>query len=108
MGWQQRYTQQRPADERVYVERVPVAGMTCPQCGGADIRRYPISNHFGPRMATKCQTCLHSLAIDRPTEADNWPPFRAVTYDWEASPAERAAREAFLRDPGCRATSTSQ
>ncbi|MDT7726558.1 MAG: hypothetical protein QOI21_3134 [Actinomycetota bacterium] len=100
MGWQHRYTQQPPAEAQIYVERVPVPGLTCPSCGGEDIRRYPIANHFGPRMATKCQTCLYALAIDRPKEEDNWPPFRAVTYDWEASPAERASRELALRDPG--------
>ncbi|WP_216854675.1 hypothetical protein [Rhodococcus opacus] len=100
MGWQHRYTQQAPAEKQIRVELVPVTGVTCPRCGGADIRRYPIANHLGPRMATKCQDCLYPLAFNRPTESDNWPPFRAVTYDWEASPAERAARELAVRDPG--------
>ncbi|MEN0134109.1 MAG: hypothetical protein AAGC80_03120 [Rhodococcus sp. (in: high G+C Gram-positive bacteria)] len=33
------------------------------------------------------------LALERPTVEDNWPPFRSVTYDWEASPSERAGRD---------------
>lgn len=99
MGWQHRYTQQPPAEERIYVERVPVDVGSCPRCGGSDIRKYPIANHFGPRIATKCQDCLYALAVDRPKEEDNWPPFRSVTYDWEASPAERASRELALHDP---------
>jgi hypothetical protein len=36
--------------------------------------------------------------MDRPTDEDNWPPFRSVTYDWKASPGERAARDALLRE----------
>ncbi|MCW2874547.1 hypothetical protein [Actinacidiphila oryziradicis] len=98
MAWNHRYTQPRPTQERLYVERVPVPDTTCPSCGSSDIARYPVANHFGPRMATKCQKCLHILAMDRPTDEDNWPPFRSVTYDWKASPGERAARDALLRE----------
>ena len=98
MSWEHRYTFQRPTEQRLYVERVPVPGLTCPTCGSDDIRRYPIANHLGPRIATKCQACFTSLAIDRPTEEDNWPPFRSVTYDWEASLSERASRELLRRD----------
>lgn len=97
LTWYARYTQQSPTDERVYVIRTEVPGTDCPDCGGTDVRRYPIANHHGPRMVTKCQDCFHVLALDRPTEEDNWPPFRAVTYDWEASPSERASRELSSR-----------
>jgi predicted RNA-binding Zn-ribbon protein involved in translation (DUF1610 family) len=99
MAWQHRYTQQPPAEAQIYVQRETVADTTCPRCGGTTIRRYPIANHLGPRIATKCQDCLYALTVDRPKEEDLWPPFRSVTYDWEASPAERASRELALRDP---------
>ena len=95
--WYARYTQQAPNAERIYVERTPVEGARCPECDSDDVRRYPIANHLGPRMVTKCQACFHVLALDKPVEADNWPPFRSVTYDWEASPSERAARERGAR-----------
>jgi hypothetical protein len=42
-------------------------------------------------MVTKCQACYFSLAVDVPELADNWPPFRSLSYDWEPSPAERAS-----------------
>jgi hypothetical protein len=95
MSWEHRYTYSRPTEQQLFVTREPVDA-TCPKCGGTDVARYPIANHLGPRIATKCQACLTSLAIDRPTAADNWPPFRSVTYDWEASLGERASRELLL------------
>jgi hypothetical protein len=49
-------------------------------------------------MATKCQSCLHVLVLERPRSEDGWPPYRSVAYDWQASPAERAARDALLRE----------
>ncbi|AHH17564.1 hypothetical protein NONO_c27720 [Nocardia nova SH22a] len=97
MAWHHRYTQQRPEQRFVHVERIPVPGVSCPACDSTDIRRYPIANHLGPRMVTKCQRCFEVLALDRPAEADNWPPFRSVTYDWEASPSERAGRDLAVR-----------
>jgi hypothetical protein len=98
MAWNHRYTQARPESQRLYVERVPVVGLTCSNCSGTDIRRYPIANHFGPRIATTCQGCLVSLKVEVPTAEDNWPPFRSVTYDWPASVGERAARDALERE----------
>jgi hypothetical protein len=90
--WYARYSQQAPPPGPIYLERKKVEGAECPECNSSDVRRYPIANHHGPRMVTKCQDCFHVLALDKPTEEDNWPPFRAVTYDWPASPAERASR----------------
>jgi hypothetical protein len=87
--WFARYIQAPPAAARPEVVRVPVAGATCPSCASDDVRRYPISNEFGPRMATKCQACLHILAVERPGPEDDWPPFRSVTRDWEPAPSER-------------------
>jgi len=46
---------------------------------------------------TKCQDCMTVLELEKPAFDDMWPPFRAAAYDWEASPAERASRDAFER-----------
>jgi hypothetical protein len=86
--WFARYSQASPESARPTVERVVVEGMTCPQCGGSDVRRYPVSNQYGPRMATKCQDCLCTLAIERPGPDDLWPSYRSVTTDWTPSPIE--------------------
>lgn len=92
MTWYARYMQQGPPEGPVHLVREPVPDAVCPECGSDDVRRYPIANHRGPRMVTKCQACFGVLALDRPTEEDDWPPFRSVTYDWEASLSERASR----------------
>lgn len=93
MTWVERYIQPQPSEQRPTVERVRVEAAECPECGGKDVFRYPVANQHGARMATKCQDCLHALSYERPGPDDLWPPFRSVTYDWEASPAERSARE---------------
>jgi hypothetical protein len=97
MGWIERYIQSPPADPRPVVAREPVSGAVCPECGSDDVRRYPIANQYGPRMAVKCQACLHILATERCTVEDNWPPFRSVTWDWDPSISERASRELLER-----------
>lgn len=97
-SWVDRYIQPAPLTEQLTVAREPVPDTTCPVCGSDDIRRYPVATHQAARMVTKCQACLHSLAIERPTADDRWPAFRSVTYDWEASPAERASRELMERE----------
>lgn len=73
------------------VERVPVEGQTCPECGSTDVRRYPVGWVRGPRIVVKCQDCFFALSVERPAPEDAWPPFRSATYDWDASPAERAS-----------------
>jgi predicted RNA-binding Zn-ribbon protein involved in translation (DUF1610 family) len=93
--WLQRYVNPRPTADQLIVPREAVEGATCPKCGSGDVARYPVSNEHGARMATKCQACLHTLKIERPLVEDNWPPFRPVTYDWKASPSERATRDAL-------------
>jgi hypothetical protein len=95
--WSRRYTYPAPPTEQVYLVRERVSGQGCPECGGEDVRRYPIAAHMGPRIVTKCQACFFVLSLDRPVAADNWPPFRSVTYDWDAAPAERAARDGLRR-----------
>jgi hypothetical protein len=89
MGFNDGLIYNRPPDDMV-VAREPVVGATCPECGSDDVRRYPIGWVRGPRMAVKCQACFHALSIEVPTREDAWPPFRSATWDWDASPAERA------------------
>jgi rubredoxin len=91
MEWYERYIYSRPEEEVLYLTREVVEDTKCPECGGEDIRQYPLSNHLGPRIATKCQDCMHILEIRKPTAKEPWPPFRSVTYDWEASDCERAS-----------------
>ena len=80
-----------PADQMVVAKESVEA--TCPECGSTNVARYPIGHFKGPRIVTKCQDCYHSLSVERPSPGDAWPPFRAATYDWEASPAERASAD---------------
>lgn len=80
---------QPPTEERISVERPLLEGTVCPSCGSTDVRRYPIVWSRGPRMVTKCQACFTTLSVEEPKPEDAWPPFRAVAYDWEVSPAER-------------------
>ena len=75
-----------PTEEFLSVERVKVDA-TCPECGSGDVARYPVANYLGPRMATKCQDCLHVLSYEIPKPEDMWPPFRSAAYDWPASRA---------------------
>ena len=42
------------------VEREPVEGQ-CPECGAADLARYPVVAEHGWEIVTKCQACLRSL-----------------------------------------------
>lgn len=92
-SWIDRLIFQPPEQEKVYLVREAVKGAVCDACGGSDVRRYPIANEHGARIVTKCQACMHVLALERPGPQDVWPPFRAVAYDWPASPAERASRD---------------
>jgi hypothetical protein len=91
-SWFERYSQPPPTSARPRVERVPVDGAECPACGSADVRRYPVSNQYGPRIATKCQACLHTLSIERPGPEDRWPSYRSVTADWKPSPIESSSQ----------------
>jgi hypothetical protein len=92
-SWVERYSQPRPSVARPTVERKKVEGAVCPECGSDDVRRYPVAAVHGPRMATKCQACMHTLALERPSDEDFWPLFRSVTWDWEPSLSERASRD---------------
>src|SRR4051812_23493849 len=92
-SWIERVVSPPPNEKQIYQERKLIPNAICPECGGDDIRRYPIACHLGPRMVIKCQQCMHVVKLERPAPEDKWPPYRAVAYDWEASPAERASRE---------------
>ena len=50
----------RPTDPTPRLEREAVAG-TCPECGGASLKRYPVLSEGGWFMAVKCQDCLASV-----------------------------------------------
>jgi len=93
MGVNDRMIFSTPPAEAMKVEKLPVEGESCPACGSGDVRRYPVGWVYGPRMAVKCQACYHTLRHEKPAVADNWPPFRTLTYDWEASLAERPTAE---------------
>lgn len=93
MGFNDRLIFAQPEPGGVHVERQALAGTVCPECGGEKIERYPIGHYKGPRMVTKCQACFHTLAVERPALEDNWPPFRAATFDWGPSPAEAVGGE---------------
>jgi hypothetical protein len=107
-NWVDRIVAPRPEEEQIFQARTLVADAVCPTCGSSDVRRYPIANHLGPRMAVKCQACLHILSVERPSIEDAWPPFRAVAYDWEPSLSERAGRVAFDADRAAAAPEKSR
>ena len=90
MGINDRMIFTTPPRDAMVVVKTRVEGATCPECGGDDVRRYPVGHYKGPRIVVKCQTCYYSVSVERPTAADVWPPFRSATYDWDVSPAERA------------------
>ncbi len=50
----------RPEDPTPVLEREAVEG-ECPACGATNLARYPVLSEGGWFMATKCQTCLHSV-----------------------------------------------
>jgi len=54
------HTFPRPREERLYVDREPVA-RTCEECGGSDVRAYRVLSEGGWWNVVKCQECLHSL-----------------------------------------------
>jgi ssDNA-binding Zn-finger/Zn-ribbon topoisomerase 1 len=90
MGINDRMIFTTPSAEQMVVRKEEVADAECPKCGSSDVRRYGVGWYKGPRMVVKCQACYHTLSVERPLPEDNWPPFRAAGYDWEASPSERA------------------
>ncbi len=51
----------RPREERLYVERKPVAA-DCPECGGSDVKAYDVLSEGGWWHVEKCQDCLASLS----------------------------------------------
>jgi ssDNA-binding Zn-finger/Zn-ribbon topoisomerase 1 len=91
MGINDRMVFMTPGLEDMYVAKASVEGQTCPECSGTDIKRYPVAHFTGPRIVVKCQSCYHSLSVERPALEDNWPPFRAATYDWDAADSEHAS-----------------
>ena len=54
----------RPAEPTVTVTRESVEG-TCPACGAADLKAYPVLSEGGWHRVVKCQVCLHSVSRER-------------------------------------------
>ncbi|MEJ2870458.1 hypothetical protein WCD74_22000 [Actinomycetospora sp. OC33-EN08] len=52
---------QNPAPSQ---EREAVDG-TCPRCGAAELRRYPVNSEGGWFDVVKCQVCLNSCSRER-------------------------------------------
>jgi hypothetical protein len=76
----------RPTEQYLRVERAPVEG-TCPECGAADLRRYPAFTQRGPKIVTKCQSCF-ALAVEEEPELESMhPPFWPMTRRWAATRA---------------------
>ena len=82
-----------PTEKYLFAKKEDVPGEQCPKCGSTDVKRYPIACYIGARIVCKCQNCFHILKMERPSLRDKWPPYRSITYEWEASLAERASRE---------------
>ena len=55
------HTFPRPQEEKLYVDRERVDG-ACPECGEADLARYPVLSEGGWWTAVKCQSCLASVS----------------------------------------------
>ncbi len=72
----------RREEEFVVVERQPVDGLQCPDCGGSDIRKYPVLNARGWHETTKCQACL--CVLDE-SAMPIWGFWKPLTADWERS-----------------------
>ena len=54
----------RPQEATISLRKEPVDG-ACPQCGAAQLRRYPVNSEGGWFEVVKCQNCLHSLRRER-------------------------------------------
>ena len=76
----------RPTEEFIYVKKEPV-DTKCPNCGSANVKKYPIIHHTGPRTVVKCQDCFHRLDMWYPKPEEMWPPFRPATEGWSISRA---------------------
>jgi hypothetical protein len=50
-------------DEEPEPKKVPVEG-ECPECGAAELRRYPVLGPGGWWDVVKCQRCLASVSRD--------------------------------------------
>jgi hypothetical protein len=57
-------THARPEELTLSVEREDVPG-TCPECGAAALKQYPVVGERGWLQVVKCQECLHSVSRER-------------------------------------------
>jgi hypothetical protein len=57
-----------PQGEEVVVDREAVDGLTCDDCGGSAIERYPVLRVGGWKRITRCADCLAVIeSEDAPT-----------------------------------------
>lgn len=78
----------RPTEKFIHEKR-NIVNEACPQCGGKNVKRYRVIMYLGPKIKTKCQDCLHTLQLDQPKIADQWPPYWPISVSgrWEPSRA---------------------
>ena len=76
----------RPEEEFIYVKKQPV-DEKCPECGSANVMRYPVVTYKGPLMVVKCQDCFYRLRYEKAKSEENWPPYQPVSIGWPCSRA---------------------
>lgn len=54
----------RPTEPVPVLDKEPVPG-TCPECGDADLKTYPVNSEGGWFIVVKCQNCLHSVSREQ-------------------------------------------
>ena len=76
----------RPRERYVAVERIPVEG-ECPECGAAELSRYPAFTARGPKIVHKCQACFALAREEEPSLEEAHPPFWPMTRGWKCTRA---------------------
>jgi hypothetical protein len=72
----------RPEEEHLSVEREPVDGVKCPECGSTNVERYPVLSEDGWVSALKCQDCLCSVEREeRDALFGGWEPWTDLIYE---------------------------
>lgn len=66
----------RPQRTNLVVEREPLDG-ECPECGAANLARYPVLSEGGWWHVVKCQTCLASIERDAAPALGSFSPLSA-------------------------------
>ena len=91
MGVNDRMIFQTPGPEEMYVVKRPVEGIECPQCGSTEITRVLRRALPGPANRDRVPVLLPQPGRRRPAGGRQLASVDRPSYDWEASPAERAS-----------------